>query len=172
MFFVATIILIIIFIVCLLLKKKEKINLKKIICILLICIMFFVGINIFHRRHDIIFFFQSLEFENIDDYDYSKDIVTNGYISKEGAIKIAKEKTNKNRIAKVTCELVENGTYINYEESFKNILNKEYKDSQKQATYWMITLVTGWDYLCGHEEAWYFKVDYYSGEILQWDVTK
>ena len=112
-------------------------------------------------------------YEYINKYDYSNDIINNGYISKEGAIKIAKEKTNKKRIAKVTCDLVENGTYINNEEIFKDILEtaSDTSNNQKKATFWSITLITGWDHLCGHEEKWYFKIDYYTGEILQWDVT-
>lgn len=166
-------IIIIAIIILLILKEKNVINLnfdeKKVLIILLIFILLIACLKVFGKRHDIIFFFQSLKYENVDEYDYSNDIANNGYISKEGAIKIAKEKTKKERIAKVTCELVENDTYINYDE----VLDKTIKKSnhKKQATYWEITLTTGWDYLCGHEEEWYFKIDYYTGEILQWDVT-
>ncbi len=177
MLFILIIVLIITSIILSILKKKNlitlKFNEKKIIIILLMFLLLFVCLKIFVKRHDIIFFFQSLEYENIDKYDYSNDITNNGYISKDGAIKIAKEKTNKNRIAKVTCELVENGTYINYDEMFKDILDKTSSTSsnKKKAAFWLITLTTGWDYLCGHEEEWYFKIDYYTGDILQWDVT-
>lgn len=54
-----------------------------------------------------------------------------------------------------------------------NILNKtsDTSNNEKQSTFWLITLTTGWDYLCGHEEEWYFKIDYYTGEILEWSVT-
>lgn len=178
MLFILIILLIIVAIILSILKKRNvitlKFNGKKIIIILLIFLLLYGCFKIFVKRHDIIFFFQSLEYENVDKYDYSNDIANNGYISKEGAIKIAKEKTNKKRIAKVTCELIENGTYINYDEVFKNILDKtsDTSNNKKQATFWLITLTTGWDYLCGHEEEWYFKIDYYTGEILQWDVTK
>lgn len=177
MLFILIIVLIVTSIILSILKKKNlitlKFNEKKIIIILLMFLLLFGCLKIFVKRHDIIFFFQSLEYENIDKYDYSNDITNNGYISKEGAIKIAKEKTNKKRIAKVTCELVENGTYINYDEMFKDILDKTSSTSsnKKKATFWLITLTTGWDYLCGHEEEWYFKIDYYTGDILQWDVT-
>lgn len=175
MFFILLIILIIAFIICFILKKKNllniKLNAKKVLLILLVCIIIVVVYIIFINRHDIIFFFQSLEYESIDNYDYSNDIADNGHISKEGAIKIAKEKTNCERIAKVTCELIENGTYISYDEDLSNLSDNNYEVSNKQATYWMINLTTGWDYLCGHEESWFFKIDYYTGEILQWDVT-
>lgn len=177
MLFILIIVLIVTSIILSILKKKNlitlKFNEKKIIIILLMFLLLFGCLKIFVKRHDIIFFFQSLKYENIDKYDYSNDITNNGYISKEGAIKIAKEKTNKKRIAKVTCELVENGTYINYDEMFKDILDKTSSTSsnKKKATFWLITLTTGWDYLCGHEEEWYFKIDYYTGDILQWDVT-
>ena len=170
-------VLIIIAIILSILKKKNVVNLKfsgkKVIIILLVFLLLFACLKILVKSHDIIFFFQSLEYKNVDKYDYSNDIINNGYISKEGAIKIAKDKTNKKRIAKVTCELVENGTYINYDEVFKDILDKktDTSDRKMQATYWLITLITGWDYACGHEEEWYFKIDYYTGEILQWDVT-
>ena len=40
----------------------------------------------------------------------------------------------------------------------------------RKAISWLITLTTGWDYLYGHEEEWYFKIDDYTGEILQYDV--
>lgn len=175
MLYILIIVLIIIAITLAILKKKNllnvKLNGKKILFILLICILIFVCIKIFTKWHDIIFFFQSLEYENVDKYDYSNDISNNGYISKEGAIKIAKEKTNKKRIAEVSCELVENGTYTNYDEV--DILNEisNSSNSQKEATFWLITFTTGWDYSCGHEEEWYFKIDYYTGKILQWDVT-
>ena len=177
MLFILVIVLIIVAIFLSILKKRNlitfKFNGKKIIIILLIFVLLYICFEIFVKRHDIIFFFQSLEYENVDKYDYNNDITNNGYISKEGAIKIAKEKTNKKRIAKVTCELIENGTYINYDEVFKNTLDKTSNTSnnKKQATFWLITLTTSWDYLCGHEEEWYFKIDYYTGEILQYDVT-
>lgn len=181
MLFILIIVLIIIAIILSILKKKNvitlKFNGKKIIIILLVFLLLYGCLKIFVKRHDIIFFFESLQYENVNKYDYSNDITNNGYISKEGAIKIAKEKTNKKRIAKVTCELIENGTYINtyinYDELFKDILDKtsDTSNNSKQATFWSITLTTGWDYLCGHEEEWYFKIDYYTGEILQWDVT-
>ncbi len=173
MLFILIIILIIISIILFILKKKNvitlKFNEKKMIFILLIFILLFGCLKIFIKRHDIIFFVQSLKYKNVDKYDYSNDITNNGYISKEGAIKIAKEKTNKKRIAKATCELVENGTYINYDEVFNKKSNSS--NNKKRATYWLITFITGWDYECGHEEKWYFKVDYKTGEILQWDVT-
>ncbi len=171
MLFILIIVLIIVAIVLSILKKKNLITFnfsgKKIIIILLIFVILY---GIFTKRHDIIFFFQSLEYENIDKYDYNNDITNNGYISKEGAIKIAKEKTKKKRIAKVTCELIENGTYINYDEVLKNILDNTSDTSnyKKQATFWFITLTTGWN---GHAEEWNFKIDYYTGEILQYDVT-
>lgn len=177
MLFLLIIVLIIVTIILSKLKKKDvitlKFNEKKIIIILLIFLLLYSCFKIFVKRHDIIFFFQSLEYEDLDKYDYSKDITNNGYISKKGAIKIAKEKTNKKRIAKVTCELIENGTYINYDEVFTDILDKtsDASNNKKQATFWLITLSTGWDYSCEHEEEWYFKIDYYTGEILQWDVT-
>ena len=123
------------------LKKKNfitfKFNGKKIIIILLIFVFLYICFEIFAKMHDIIFFFQSLEYENVDKYDYNNDITNNGYISKEGAIKIAKEKTNKKRIAKVTCELIENGTYINYDEVLKNTLYKasDTSNNKKQATF-------------------------------------
>lgn len=164
-------------IILLVLKKKNVVTLKfngrTIIFILLILLLLFGCFKIFIKSHDIIFFFQSLKYENVDKYDYSNDITNNGYISKEGAIKIAKENTNKKRIAKVTCELIENGTYINYDEVFKDILDKSSDtfNTKKQATFWLITLITGWDSSCGHEEEWSFKIDYYTGEILQRDVT-
>ena len=174
MLFILVIVLIIIAIIFSILKKKNiKFSGKKAIIILLVFILLFGCFGIFVKRHEIIFFFQSLQYEYINKYDYSNDIINNGYISKEGAIKIAKEKTNKKRIAKVTCDLVENGTYINNEEIFKDILEtaSDTSNNQKKATFWSITLITGWDHLCGHEEKWYFKIDYYTGEILQWDVT-
>ena len=178
MLFILIILLIIITSILSILKKRNVLNLKfnekKIIIFLLIFLLLYGCFRMFTQRHDIIFFFQSLEYENIDNYDYSNDIANNGYISKEGAIKIAKEKTNKKKIAKVTCELIENGTYIDYNEVFENILDKtsDTSNGKKQATFWLITLTTGWDYSCGHEEEWYFYIDYYTGKILQWDVTK
>lgn len=159
MVFILIALLIIVAIILLILKKKNVITLKNIIIILLIFLLLYGCFKIFVKRHDIIFFFQSLEYENVDKYDYSNDVANNGYISKEGAIKIAREKTNKKRIADVTCELVENGIYYT-------------SNSKKQATFWSITLTTGWDSSCGHEEKWYFYIDYYTGEILQWDVMK
>ncbi len=180
MLFILIIVLIIVTIILSILKKKDIVTLrfngKKMIIILLILLLLYGCFKILVKRHDIIFFFQSLKYENVDKYDYSNDIANNGYISKEGAIRIAKEKTNKKRIAKVTCELIENGTYINYDEAFgdiKDILDKKLDTStnKKQATFWLVTLTTGWVSLCGHEEEWYFKIDYYTGEILQWDVT-
>ncbi len=178
MLFILIIVLAVIAIILSVLKRKSvvtiKFNGKKIIFILLIFILLFGCLKIFVKIHDIIFFFQSLEYKNVDNYDYSNDITNNGYISKEGAIKIAKEKTNKKRIAKVTCELVENGTYINSDDVFKDIkdtFDKTSDTSNNKATFWLITLTTGWDYLCGHEEKWDFKIDYYTGKILQWDIT-
>ena len=166
------IVLMVMAIVLIILKKKKLLNYKTILLILLICILIFSCIRLIAKRHDIVFFFQSLKYENIDKYDYTNDIYNNGYISKEGAIKIAKERTNKKRIANVSCELVENGTYINYDEEFKNMLNKEDNNlnNNKQATYWNIILTTGWEF--GYEVKWIFKIDYYTGEILQWDAPK
>lgn len=176
MIYIIIVILIIAYILYSILEKKNllhvKLNAKTILLIFVICILIFGLKKILKKRHDIVFFFQSLEYENIDDYDYSNDIANQGYISKEGAIKIAKEKTNSKRIANVNCELVENGTYINYEEQLNNLLKQNTQENvKKQATYWLISLTTGWDYLCGHAEVWYFKIDYYTGEILQYDVT-
>ena len=82
-----------------------------------------------------------------------------GHISKEGAIKIAKEATHEKRIAKVTCELVKNDTYV----YFGKLSNKPTK------TFWFITFITG--YARGHELNWRFKIDYYTGEILECDYT-
>lgn len=179
MLFIIIIVLIVMLIILSILKKKNVITLKFLnekilIVILLIILLILGGFRIFLRKQDIIFFFQSLEYANIDKYDYSNDIANSGHISKEGAIKIAKEATNAKRVAKVNCKLIENGTYIDYDETFRNLSEKKTLDTSnsiKEATFWVITLTTGWDYACGHEEEWFLKIDYYTGEVLQRDFT-
>lgn len=180
MLFIIIIVLIVMLIILSILKKKNVITLKFLnekilIVILLIILLILGGFRIFFKRQDIVFFFQSLEYANIDKYDYSNDIADSGHISKEGAIKIAKEATKEKRVAKVNCELIENGAYIDYDETFRKLSEKKIFDtsnSVKKATFWAITLTTGWDYACGHEEEWRLKIDYYTGEVLQKDVTE
>jgi len=161
-FFIFIIILIITYIVLSILQEKNVMNINNNRKMLILLVEFFVlvvGLKLYAGRHEIIFFFQSIEYQNIDKYDYTEDIVNNGHITKEGAIKIAKEETHEKRIAKVTCELVKNGTYGYFGKS----------PNKPTTTFWLITFITG--YARGHELNWYFKIDYYTGEILECDYT-
>ena len=129
------------------------------------------------QRHDIVFFFDSIKYQKYCNYDYSNDISQYGYITKEGAIKIAQEDTESSRIAQVECELKEGAIFKTDESEFllnavKHLYGEEKFERMKNVTkYWSIDFVTGWDRGCGHYEEHIVIIDYYTGEIFEHSKT-
>ena len=141
------------------LKKKvgKILFIVSILAILLLFLTFF--------WHDIIFFFESLEYQKIYNYDYSNDINQYGYITEYGAIKIALESAKLKRMSKVKCQL--NEQKLTLPEFFYDTTNQERYNRIKNCTkYYNISFVIGWDRGCEHEEVSYFTIDYYTGEIF------
>lgn len=135
--------------------------------------MSLIFLIIMFQRYDIAFFFDSLKYQKYCNYDYSNDISQYGYITREMAIKIAKEDTDSSRIAEIECELKEGAIYKTDESdfllnAFKDLYGEEKFERMKNVTkYWAIDFVTGWDRGCGHYEEHIFIIDYYTGEIFE-----
>ena len=99
---------------------------------------------------------KSLEYSWVDDYDYSKDIEKFGHITEEGAIKIAKESSKSEKIANVSCSYVEDGEILVWGSAKKKI-----------ATYWSVSITTGYNSACGHNHDTHMQIDYYTGKVLR-----
>ena len=198
----ATLSLFIISVILSLFKRKNVImsvvNVKRVtttaLVIFILLALLYTCFVIYQRRIDIAIFLRSSEYKNPDAYDYSNDIANYGFITGDGAIKIAYEYVNNKhiehynryyskgaddigekkihtKIAEVKCYRVENGTYETSVEDddselFPGMIAPSSHLEKKQATYWMVSFITNRNQ-GGHAEEWDIKVDCYTGEILE-----
>ena len=111
--------------------------------ILFVIILFvLIAIVWFFFSNNIKFFIDSLKYHKYYSYDYSNDIEKNGHITEEGAVKIAMEKSESNRIANLETHLDENG----------------------ESKVWTVLFVKKWTF--GLKEVIEVEIDYYTGEVI------
>ncbi len=116
---------------------------KKVMKILFVIILFvLIAIVWFFFSNNIKFFIDSLKYHKYYSYDYSNDIEKNGHITEEGAVKIAMEKSESNRIANLETHLDENG----------------------ESKVWTVLFVKKWTF--GLKEVIEVEIDYYTGEVI------
>ena len=165
--FLPILIILVILLIIFLIKKK---CLVKFIIIALILSGLF---TVFIKRHDIKFYFDSKKFEYINEYDYSKDIENLGHISETGAAKIAKEHSKSEKISKLNVTLENNNT-SNFDLTNLDFSLNNFNDLTiiPYDACWKVSFVSGWDKLCNHEKIWYYKINYYTGEIVSSNTTK
>lgn len=163
--FLPIIVILVILLLIFLIKKKWLI--KFIIIVLILTGLF----TVFIKRHDIKFYFESKKFDYINEYDYSNDINSLGYISENGAAKIAKEHSNSPKISNLKVRLVQDDQT---DFDLTNITTDIFKDIGVVSydAYWDVSFVSGWDKLCNHEKSWHYKINYYTGEIVSYNTTK
>ena len=129
---------------------------KKILVILVTVFLIMIGVIVAKRN-----ILPIVIRHKINSYDYSNDIDKYGYISKDGAMKIALkyEKNNINSLPE--CHLRENTRGYGR----INISNLE---SVEPKTFWCITFhyPAGWNTYAGGST---YYIDYYTGELLGTD---